>query len=152
MLNKGARSRFGSNSVRLIAGSTQIKARTTHKPGGVLAMITGNTRGRISEMGNDDHGRWSYIKLASPNKPITIITTYQVCEDNPRESGPTTNATQLHAAYSLENRMDPHKLWRHHTNGLIKFVQQCQRDGEGIVLAGDLYETLGDTATVLTWL
>ena len=97
MLMSKPRRLFGKQ-VQVIAGSTQIPAPTRQKSGGVLAMVTGDTRARVTEMGKDKHGHWVYAKLQGKTHNIMIITTYQVCEGHPHHSGPTTYATPLYTS------------------------------------------------------
>ena len=64
---------------------------TNHEPGGVLGITIGKTVCRVDESGSDEMGRWVYFTYNSKgNRGITEIGTNQVCQDNARTVGPTT--------------------------------------------------------------
>jgi hypothetical protein len=150
-LHKGAKKILGLNNFSLVATSTKVRSARPWKPGGVLAMTLGTIQGRIMEKGQDELGRWAFIKLRRDNSPpIMVISTYQVVDVPAQEAGKSTYATQLYAAYSKEKRPDPEKLRKHHSDDLVAFVQNCQSRGELIILAGDLNETLGEDTAGMT--
>ena len=152
-LYKGSRKISGMGTFTINATSTSIKAATTHKPGGVMTLIPGSTKGRVLESGQDPQGRWVYTKLRqATGPPITIINTYQVLDINPKQAGPTTYASQLYAAYTQEHRSQPQKLRHHHATDLQLFVQECQDNGDWVIVAGDFNEVLGMTTRGLTQL
>ena len=143
-LYSDSRKIFGADTFAINATSTSIRAQTPHKPGGVMTLLTGDIKGRVLENGHDPHGRWVYTKLRrATGPPITVITTYQVIDTNPKQAGPTTYATQLFAAYTHEKRSEPHKLRHHHANDLQLFVQECQNNGDWVMVAGDFNEVIG---------
>ena len=139
-----ARTVLGQGSYTINATSTPITSPTMYKPGGVLSLIHGGTKGRILQSGNDPLGRWSYTTLRrNSGPPITVIVTYQVVDVDPKHAGPTTYATQLFSVYLQEGRHHPEKLRYHHASDLLTFVKQCQERGEWIILAGDMNEVIG---------
>ena len=136
---------------KVVMGSSKVQYPGQHKPGGVMALLTGNAVGRVQSMGEDSFGRWVYIKLnGGDGKVITVIATYQVCQGNVQQSGPTTALTQQYSMLEQAKRQDPHRVRWHHSKDLVQFVQECQDAGELIVLGGDFNETLGDYAGGLT--
>ena len=54
-------------------------------------------------------------------------------------------ATQLFSLYIRKGRQDPQKLQLHHANDLLAFICECQKQGEWILLVGDMNEVLGIT-------
>ena len=142
---------FNVGSFCINAASSQISAQSMYKPGGVLSITCGSSKGRILESGKDTYGRWVYSKLRRNNgPPVVMVVTYQVVDTAPRTSGPTMYATQLYASYIAEGRPDPDHLRYHHANDLINFIKKSQERGEWVIVAGDLNEVLGETTHGLT--
>jgi hypothetical protein len=154
-LYEGATRTFGINNCTIVAVATPTeiitKGQSSHKPGGSMATVIGKPRGRLIETGKDKLGRWVYLKFQRMDQlPLTIISTYQVVDCNPKEVGDTTYANQLLAAYEDSKYTDPHKLRKHHSNDLVKFVKECQSKGESVIVAGDFNEVLGSATDGLT--
>ena len=83
---------FGAGSKWVTASSGELTG-DDYQPGGVGLLVGGNWSGRICEEGADPSGlgRWSYATLqGKKNTKVTIVTAYQVCEDNISTTGPTT--------------------------------------------------------------
>ena len=136
---------------KIVLGSSCTQSPNQFKPGGVMAMLTGNTVGRVQSTGQDEFGRWVYIKMnGSDGKVITVIATYQVCQGNVKHSGPTTALTQQYSMLEQANRQNPHRVRWHHSRDLVQFVKDCQSDGELVVIGGDFNETLGDSPGGMT--
>ena len=149
-LHNHCRQTFG-RKWKIVLGSSKIASPTQHKPGGVLAMMTGNNVGRVYTTGADPFGRWTYIKTnGGQGRRITFIATYQVCQGSVRHAGPTTAITQQYSMLTQANRPDPHKIRHHHTADMVAFVKECQREGELVVVGGDFNETIGDDPGGLT--
>ena len=122
-----ARAVFGLGSFSIMAATTPVESPTMYKPGGVLSLINGNVKGRMLSADKDPLGGWVYTSLGqNTGPPLTIVTTYQVVDVNPRQAGPTTYATQLYATYLQEGRQHPENLCSHHAHDLLTFVKQCQ--------------------------
>jgi hypothetical protein len=137
---------LGQGTFTLEAASTPSQARRWEtKSGGTLAMAIGPTKGRIASTYSDDAGRWVAITLLRQHRPnLTCICTYQVVDVNPTTVGEGTYANQLLGYYKMQNRTHPRDLRKHHSNDLLLFVKQCQREGHSVLVAGDFNETLGD--------
>ena len=139
-----ARKVLGLGSFTINATSTPTESPTMYKPGGVLSLTNGGTKGCILTSGNDPLGRWAYNTYRrSSGPPITVVVTYQVVKVDPRRAGPTTYATQLFSEYLKDGRQHPDKLRRHHASNLLTFIKQCQERGEWIIIAGDMNKVLG---------
>jgi hypothetical protein len=116
-----------------------------------MAIVPGKPRGRLLKTGKDKLGRWVYLKLQRHGQlPLTIISTYQVVECNTMQAGDTTYANQLLAAYQDSGYDQPHKLRFHHSKDLVKFVKECQSQGESVIVAGDLNEVMGTSPEGIT--
>jgi hypothetical protein len=136
-LHDTARNVFGQGCYKMEATTTPVPSAGLYKPGGIMALTIGDTIGRIFQGGRDELGRWCHLTYRRSNgPPITIITTYQVCDTEPTTAGPTTYATQLCSLYHRQNRDNPANLRKHHADDLIEFVQACRSRGEWIVVAG----------------
>jgi hypothetical protein len=144
---KGARQVYGMGEFHLALGSTKATSvGYNSKPGGTPVTLIGPTKGRTQTTGADNMGRWTYVKLLRTDKPtLTIICTYQVVDVDPTKTGSQTYATQLLQWYRYDNRPDPRKLQKHHSDDLVSFVKQCQSQGESVIVVGNLNETRGET-------
>ena len=66
-----------------------------YKPGGIMGGVMGRYKARVIESGHDKYGRWVWFRMSGQsNRTITVIGTYQVCQDNVRTAGATTAITQ----------------------------------------------------------
>ena len=76
---------LGHGSFKLEAASTPTTGRRFDvKLGGTLAMVIGNTKGRILSTHIDPAGRWVALSLKRMQlPPITVISTYQVVDVDP---------------------------------------------------------------------
>jgi hypothetical protein len=64
---------------RLVIASSPIKFSGDWKPGGTAVLSNGSITGRITAVGHDEWGRWSYQTLLGQcGRHITIISAYQV--------------------------------------------------------------------------
>jgi hypothetical protein len=62
--------------------SRTVTAPNNYQPGGVLSIMHGHMIGRIKSRGNDELGRWTYVKLLGrSDKVITLISAYQGCNN-----------------------------------------------------------------------
>jgi exonuclease III len=130
---------FGQATHRLVTATSPQEYPGHYKPGGVMGAVVGKTIARVQASGHDPIGRWVYIKLIGKNnKRITIIGTYQVCQENVMTSGPTTAITQQYSTLRQEGRHNPHRVRDHHTNDLVKFVKSLQKLNEKVIVCGDL--------------
>ena len=151
-LHACSRKSFG-RKCKLATSASPIQFATQYKPGGVMGLVTGDCVGRVLKMGSDQLGRWVYFKLhGGSGCIITIISTYQVCQQNVKTAGPLTATTQQFSMLHQTNRHQPHRVRHHHATDLVGFVKQCQDQGEKVIVAGDLNETIGDNGGGLTWL
>lgn len=143
-LHEGAQRILGYNNFHLVATSTPVSAYKFHKPGGVLAAVIGNTKGKLIDSGQDDYGRWIHLTFQTPMQPVTIVCTYQVIDRQVHQAGDTTYDMQLFSLYTKHNRQEPHRLRKHHSQDLVAFVQSKLNEGHRLVVAGDFNETLGE--------
>jgi endonuclease/exonuclease/phosphatase family metal-dependent hydrolase len=151
-LHTSARRTLGLESYKLTAASSSIRYHSSNKPGGVLSMLVGSVAGRVSESQCDDMGRWVLNKLrGAQGKTITVITTYQVVDKDPRTAGPATAVTQQYSMLMQRDQHNqPHKIRKHHCRDLLEKVKECQELGEYVVVGGDFNEEIGFTLDGLT--
>ena len=142
---------FGRGRNRPAMGASQIdmspNTNDSRKFGGVMSVTIGNLCGRVKETGSDSMGRWVFTKFnRSGGGTITIVTTYHVNDGNPRlaTAGKSTALMQQYQALRLEGREEPHKVRRHHTQDLLKFVKKCQHAGEKVCVGGDFNMIIGE--------
>ena len=69
---------------------------------------------------------------------------YQVVDLDPTKVGDSTYANQLAGYYTSQNRDDPHRLRKHHSDDLLSYMKTLQTTGHSIILAGDFNGSLGD--------
>jgi hypothetical protein len=114
--------------------SSPVTAVHNYQPGGVMSIIHGHMVGRIKSRGNDDLGRWTYVKLLGRSeKVITIISAYQVC--NNTRTGTTAYHQQKSALIQRgADQPNPRRQFQH---DLRKFIRQCSATSESIILVGD---------------
>ena len=111
-------------------------------------MAVGNCKGRILSTHIDEAGRWVAISLKRTQlPPITVISTYQVVDVDPTTVGDSTYANQLAGYCTSQNRDDPHRLQKHHSNDLLTYVKMLPTTGHSIILAGNFNEYLGNDLT-----
>jgi hypothetical protein len=146
-LHRSARRCLGFESYKLTTASSSIRYHSHNKPGGVLSMMIGSVAGRVCESEKDEMGRWVINRLrGAQGKTITIITTYQVVDKDPKTAGPATAVTQQ---YSMLMQRDPNnqpdKIRKHHCRDLLDKVKECQDRGEFVIVGGDFNEEIGFT-------
>jgi hypothetical protein len=111
LLHNDLRRMLGLATYHLIASASPQPYNSFYKPGGVLGIVNGKTKGRIIESGSDYMGRWIYLKLQGQGQQIvTIIGTYQVCQNNVRNTGPTAAIVQQYSIMAQEGRPNPHQV------------------------------------------
>ena len=92
-----------------------------------MAMVLGNSKGRILSTHADATGRWVSMTLKQTQlQPVTVISTYQVVDVDPKTVGNSTYANQLAAYYTSQNRDHPHQLRKHHSADLLGYAQNLQ--------------------------
>ena len=142
---------FGQGQYRMATAHSPIPFHTQYKPGGVLMLAFGKTSGRLQSVGRDEFGRWAYMRFhGTSGTCITLIATYQVCQGNPKQAGPTTAITQQYSCMDRAGRLNPHRLRYHHSRDLCKLVQDFQTQGDLICVGGDFNETIGRDNSGLT--
>jgi hypothetical protein len=136
---------LGQGTFTLEVASTPSQGRKCKlKSGGTLAMAIGPTKGPIASTYSDEAGRWVAISFMRHNRSnLTCICTYQVVDVNPTAVGEGTYANQLLGYYKMQNRTQPRDLRKHHSNDLVSFVKECQRNGDLVLVAGDLMKHWG---------
>ena len=145
------RKTFGVGQCKVVMGSSAIPSHTQFKPGGCMAITVGDTVGRVLAVGADKLGRWVYVRYnGGAGRVVTIICTYQVCQENVRTAGPTKAITQQYSMLEGMGRHQPHRVRHHHVKDLVQFVQSCKDQGDLVVVAGDFNETIGDNGGGLT--
>jgi hypothetical protein len=150
-IHKHCRKAFGHGTYHPAMATSAIEYAGNYKPGGILGIVVGKHKARILESGHDQYGRWVYFRMSGQgNKVITIIGTYQVCQENVRTAGPTTAIIQQYSMLVQNGYTNPHKVREHHAGDLTKFVKQRQNQGELVVVMGDFNEVIGDQTQGLT--
>ena len=130
---------------KIVWSTTTTKFDNMYKPGGTMCGVIGNAVARVKEVGRDDLGRWSYIKLrGKEGRVINIITVYQVCKkpETAMNKGKCTAATQQRSLLIQRNKQDPSpiKHFRTDLNALLKTMTDKE---EMIILLGDFNEVFG---------
>ena len=142
---------FGQGNYQAVMAASPQEYAGFYKPGGVMGVTIGKTKGRIIETGTDQMGRWVYFTFSGKgNRVITMIGTYQVCQENARTAGPTTAIAQQYSLLVQEGRLNPHRVRDHHAKDLISFVKQHQAKGELVGVVGDFNDTIGEHNSGLT--
>ena len=128
---------------RVVAGSTPTTFSSMYKPGGTLVLSTGNVTGRFTASEADRWGRWtSQTFRGKSDLKITVISAYQVVRDTPQKGAITAASQQRSLLMMAQDPItDPQKTFK---RDLRSFLQQCQSQGEEIILVGDFNETLGE--------
>ena len=130
---------------RLIMGSTPTPFATMYKPGGTMVLSTGNITGRVIASDMDPWGRWTSQTYRGLNQMrITIISAYQVGQDDPKK-GAVTAATQQRSLLLLANDpvSDPRTAFK---RDLSSYIQACKSKGDELIHVGDFNEKLGRSA------
>lgn len=145
------RQTFGQATHRLVMATSPQKYPGYFKPGGVMGAVMGKTIARVIDSGQDYLGRWVYISLiGKENKRITIIGTYQVCQENIKTAGPTTTITQQYSILVQEGRQNPQRVRDHHAKDIIQFVKTRQELNEKVIVCGDFNDIIGEHNRGLT--
>ena len=146
VMQQQATQQLGQSTFTLVAASTPTTGRRfDSKSEGTLAMVIGPSKDCLLSQHLDAAGRWVSISFKRTNMPpITIISTYQVVDVDPKAVGDSTYANQLAGYYTFQNRQNPHRLRKHHSDDLILYVQSLQAAGHSILIGGDFNESLGD--------
>ena len=129
---------------RLTIASSPIAFSGQWKPGGTAILTNGQTTGRITAVGHDNWGRWSYHTIIGQrDRHLTIISAYQVVAQRNASKGLYTTATQQHSLLVRQNDKvtDPRTAFR---RDLTSFLQQLRASNHGIILLGDFNERFGE--------
>ena len=126
----------------ILLSSSKLKYRSHKKPGGTLTLTHGNTRSRVYQSGTDNYGRWSWLTLKGKNQSVTIITVYQVGDNQDyltnAKKGCKTFRLQLYVMGLKDQRQGtPKELL---LQDLTSFVEQKQELGHQIIICGDFNE------------
>jgi hypothetical protein len=130
---------------KAVWSTTKTKFDNMYKPGGTMCCVLGNAVARVKEVGSDDLGRWSYIKLrGKEGRVINIITVYQVCKkpDTAMDKGTCTAAAQQRSLLTQRNHTDPSPI-KHFRKDLNALLKTMTDRGELIILFGDFNEVFG---------
>ena len=86
-----------------------------------MAMVIGPSKGRILSTYKDPARRWVSLSFKRTQmSPVTVISTYHVVDVDPTTVGDSTYANQLAGYYTSQNRVDPHRLRKHHSDNLLQ--------------------------------
>ena len=122
--------------------ASTIQTESAYLPGGTAISLVGNTVGRVEPKGRggDPMGRWSFAHLRRKNqKPITIITAYQVNIRPTNEIG-STAWHQQRLLLNQQQRTDIHPR-QAFIHDLMEFVQTLHTQKHDIIIGGDFNET-----------
>ena len=128
---------------RLTHASSTIQMSGNYKPGGTLQLSQGNITARLLTTGADELGRWTYQTFAGKaNKPVTIITVYQVCHKSARNQGQYTASSQQESLLRQRGETDytPRKAFRKDLKLQIKSFRDTNHQ---LIIVGDFNEVLG---------
>ena len=129
---------------RLTIASSPIAFSGQWKPGGTAILTNGHVTGRITAVGHDDWGRWSYHTIIGQRgRHVTIISAYQVVAQRQALKGLYTTATQQQSLLirQQDKVTDPRTAFR---RDLTVFLKKLRENNHGIILLGDFNERLGE--------
>jgi hypothetical protein len=70
----------------------------------------------------------NHILMRHRRPNVTLISTYKVVDSgHPKDAGTNTNANHLYAFYIKQGRHNPHKLQKHHSDDLVKYMSKRVR-------------------------
>jgi endonuclease/exonuclease/phosphatase family metal-dependent hydrolase len=129
---------------QIVSSTSKFPTTTSYKPGGTAIMTCGTITSTVQSHSRDRMGRWTSIRLTtSPTQHIRIISAYQVCPEI--RTGSNSAASQQQAqliseeACSSNRRRSPREAFK---QDLQSFIQQCQSNGDDIILVGDFNEEM----------
>jgi exonuclease III len=130
---------------RLILSTTKTPTTTLYKPGGTAIMACNSITSTIKSHNRDRMGRWTSIRLDTHSgKHLRIISAYQVCPVI--RTGSNSAASQQKAQLIVEDANQPFLKRRSpreaFTQDLQAFINQCQKNGDDILLVGDFNEDM----------
>ena len=147
-LNKTAKKALKHSLVTL--SSSKRKYSSYKKPGGAMIIAHGRTRGRITTYGNDEYGRWSWIRLNSKLGGIMVLSAYQVgnqIDFNSGKKGSKTARLQQHSMLQEENRTcTPREAF---VRNLIQFLLPARERGDSLLIMGDFNEIFDTNAGMM---
>lgn len=119
--------------------------------GGTGILVSQPLIGRIEPKGSggDSMGRWSYVHLrrSRHQKPVTIVSIYQVCQ-NPTNALGTTAWHQQRRALDLAGRSSIHPRDAF-VDDLLQFLQKLQQVGHAIIVGGDWNDSFSSSRSAL---
>ena len=141
-LHDSARSIF--DHYRLKVTSSTIPSKNDFKPGGCAIISINNISGRVITTGDDLLGRWCYQTLGCKNnRKLTIISAYQVCQQEIKEGNRikslTATVQQISMLRQQGRDITPRQAF---IQDLRKFIKSQRESGNGILLIGDFNEEL----------
>ena len=115
------------------------------KKGGTITCVTGRWANRGIGGGQDDLGRWSYYILQGrQGQKVTIITTYQVCQQKGGVGCTIYHQQQLdieEKEYEAEKEVDVRKRFR---EDLKEFIRNQHSQGHTVILLADFNDDMNN--------
>ena len=133
------------------SSSKESHTETAFKPGGTCVMARGNWAGRVTAMGQDELGRWSFITMEGrQGKKVTFIAFYRVCKKN-SENGKTTIRIQQERDLfnARKSQKDPREVI---LVDLENEIRKKQNEGHEIIIFGDINDEVRDSTRVKEFL
>jgi hypothetical protein len=107
---------------------------TAFQVGGVMQFIIGTTTSRVSSVGGDALGRWTWHSLKGKNnRTIRILSAYRPVR-NESNAGSVWNQQQYHAD-SMNSVLNPHESW---ISDVSTAIQKWLAEGDSIIFMFDL--------------
>jgi hypothetical protein len=138
---------FGT--VRLVTSTSCLRSPAAWKPGGVLLAVLGIWSHCVATTHSDDLGRWASATFTGRDgRLFTLYSLYNCVDARISDVGPSTAYSQQWQLLRLAGLKNP-KPRLQCVQDLSRDIRQRQRNDEGIMIVGDLNETLGKDPTLM---
>ena len=133
------------------SSSRESHTDTAYKPGGTTIIARGNWAGRVTSMGQDELGRWSFITMeGKQDRKVTIIAFYRVCKKNAETGKTTIRVQQERDLYNFrKSQKDPREVI---LCDLESEILKKQNEGHEIIIFGDINDEVRDSKRVQEFL
>jgi hypothetical protein len=138
---------FGT--IRLVTYTSCVRSPSAWKPGGVLLAVLGIWSHCVATTHSDDLNRWASATFTGRDGHLfTLYSLYNCVDVRIADVGPFTAYAQQWQLLCLAGIKDP-KPRLQCVQDLSRDIRQRQLNDEGIMIVGDLNETLGKDPTLM---
>ena len=126
------------NSKIFLHNTPGFTPKSAYQPGGIAAAFHGRLQGRYVTTTRDDHGRWIAQVFKGAKHTLRVYTFYRV---NPKAGKADISAwmQQKRSLQQVNIDSDPRKQ---SVSDILDELQKHQRNGDYIILMGDLNESV----------